>query len=313
MIWQVAVGLVLLLGGGEVLVRGAIAIAERLGMSPLVIGVVLVGFGTSAPELATCIDAAWKGSPGIAVGNIVGSNIANVLLILAIGALLRPIFCAPNAFKRDGSVIALSAIICAAIVIGGSATRLMGAFLLLILTAYLVWTALSDRRQVAGSGAAEKPDQAGSMPSLAINLGLVVLGLGAILYGADLLVIGAVQLAERLGVSETLIGLTVVAIGTSLPELATTVVAAFRRQGEVAFGNIIGSNIFNSFGILGATAMVQPITIPPEVAAFDIWVMLGATTALLVFAITRWRITRWEGGALLAGYVAYLGVLTTGI
>ncbi len=307
MILSLLAGLVLLLAGGEMLVRGAVATAERLRVSPLVIGVTLVGFGTSAPELVTCIDAALQGAPGIAIGNIVGSNIANVLLILAIGALLSPFSCSPKAFKRDGAVIALSAIACTVVVISGSIGRPIGAALVLALVAYLIWTTWADRN---GTKADTLPaDPAEKRPSLAMNLGFVALGLGGIIYGADLLVAGAVDLAGRLGVSQTLIGLTLVALGTSLPELATTVVAAIKRQGDVAFGNIIGSNIFNSLGILGATAIVKPITIPAAVAAFDIWVMLGATAALILFAVTGWRINRVEGGLLLAGYAGYLGVM----
>ncbi|MGI9436661.1 MAG: calcium/sodium antiporter [Geminicoccaceae bacterium] len=309
MIWQLLGGLVLLLVGGEALVRGAVAVAERLGVSQLLIGVTLVGIGTSAPELVTCIDAALQGSPGIAIGNVVGSNIANVLLILAIGALLCPVHCSPNAFRRDGVVIALSAIACTIVVVGGSVTRIMGAALLAGLVGYLVWAALTDHQESDSdpptSVAASSEQKQAVLTSLAMALG----GLGAIIWGADLLVMGAIDLASSLGVSETLIGLTIVAVGTSLPELATTVMAAIKREGDVAFGNIIGSSIFNSLGVLGATAVVQPIAIPLDVVGFDIWVMLGATGALLLFAVTSWRINRMEGGALLAGYVAYLGVL----
>lgn len=308
MILSLLAGLVLLFAGGELLVRGAVTTAERLRVSPLVIGVTLVGFGTSAPELVTCIDAALKGSPGIAIGNIIGSNIANILLILAIGALLCPVACSPNAFKRDGPVIALSSIACGAVVITGSVSRTTGVALVLALIAYLIWVTWGDRQQPDAEALSAGP--VGEQPRLAINLVMAVLGLGGIILGADLLVVGAIELAGRLGVSETLVGLTIVAVGTSLPELATTVIAAIKRQGDVAFGNIIGSSIFNSLGILGATAVVQPIAMPDDVAAFDIWVMLGATAALIMFAMTSWRINRFEGGLLLAGYLGYLGVVT---
>ena len=308
MILSLLVGLTLLLVGGEMLVRGAVATAEQLRVSPLVIGVTLVGFGTSAPELVTCIDAALQGVPGIAIGNVIGSNIANVLLVLAIGALLSPVACTPNTFLRDGPVIALSAIACTAVVLIGNIGRLVGALLVLALVVYLVWTALSDRASSVSDTESESEDRA--EPRLAANLVLAFVGLGGIIYGADLFVLGAVDLANLLGVSETVIGLTVVAIGTSLPELATTIIAAFKRQGDVAFGNIIGSNIFNSLGILGTTAMVQPFAIPASVASFDIWVMLGATAALIVFAITSWRINRIEGGLLLTGYAGYLTIIT---
>lgn len=308
MILELVIGLVLMLAGGEGLVRGAVALAERLGVSPLVIGVTLIGFGTSAPELAACIDAALTGAPDIAVGNVVGSNIANVLLILAVGALVHPIIAQPKALRRDGPVLVGSALIFLAIVLSGQIGRALGAVLLIGLIAYLILAMLDDRKQVS-SIAADTPSQAEGRPfSLVFNLGLVVMGLAAVLFGAHLLVAGAVDLAERLGVSEAVIGLTLVALGTSLPELATAIIASLKRQGEMAFGNVIGSNIFNTLGIFGATAVVQPIGVPAEVAAFDVWVMLAATAALLVFAVTHWRVSRREGAVLLAGYVAYIGM-----
>ena len=306
MILSLILGLALLLAGGEMMVRGSVAMAERLRVSPLIIGVTLVGFGTSAPELVTCIDAALQGAPALAVGNIVGSNIANVLLILAIGAILSPFACSPDAFKRDGSVVALSTIACTAILVSGDVSRLIGIILVVMLITYLVWATLADRKE---HGAADQegngePAKAGSLLG---NLAITVIGLGGILFGADLLVMSAIDLATHFGVSQTLIGLTIVALGTSLPELATTVIAAAKRQGDVAFGNIIGSNIFNSLGILGATAAVKPISVPADVIAFDVWVMLAATAALILFAVTSWRINRIEGGLLLSGYIGYIG------
>lgn len=306
MILSLLIGLTLLFAGGEMLVRGAVATAERLQVSPLVIGVTLVGFGTSAPELVTCIDAALRGAPDIAVGNIVGSNIANILLILAVGALLSPVACSPIEFKRDGVVIALSAIACTAVVLSGHASRLIGFVLVISLLVYLIWVTWADN----GSEPAQEELPTTGQSPLIVYIIMTLLGLGAIVYGADLLVAAAIELASLLGVSEALIGLTVVAIGTSLPELATTVMAAIKRQGDVAFGNIIGSSIFNSLGILGATAMVKPIDIPADVAAFDIWVMLGATALLILTAVTSWRINRMEGGLLLTGYVSYLGFMS---
>lgn len=307
MVWQLAIGLVLLLAGGDALVRGAVALAKRLGISPLVIGVTLVGFGTSAPELATCIDAALIGAPGIAVGNVVGSNIANVLLILAAGAILHPINAEPAALRRDGPVLAGSAFICVAIVISGGIGRGLGALLLAGLIAYLTLAALSDRRQAnAVVGDRDGRREAGTS-ALPLELTLAVFGLAGVLLGAHWLVEGAIRLAGLLGVSDAVIGLTLVAVGTSLPELTTAVIASIKRQGDLAFGNVIGSNIFNSLGIFGATALVQPIGVPADIAGFDIWVMLGATTALLVFAITGWRISRPEGVVLLLCYAAYIG------
>ncbi len=308
MIWQLVFGLVLMLIGGEGLVRGAVALAERLGISPLVIGVTLIGFGTSAPELATCIDAALRGAPGIAVGNVIGSNIANVLLILAVGAVLYPIAAQRRSLGRDGSVLLASALVCTAIVMSGYIGRWLGAVLLISLAIYLIMTALDDHRQMAvrdDSGEARTDERPFAVP---INLALLAFGLGAVLLGADLLVESAIELAGRLGVSDAVIGLTVVAVGTSLPELVTAVIASLKREGALAFGNVVGSNIFNSLGIFGATALVQPIDIPDDIARFDIWVMMAATIMLLVFAITNWRISRREGAILLICYIAYIGM-----
>jgi cation:H+ antiporter len=306
-IWQLVFGLLLMLAGGESLVRGAIALAERFGISPLVIGVTLVGFGTSAPELATCIDAALRNAPGIAVGNVIGSNIANVLLILAVAALLRPIACHPHVIRRDGAAVLASGIVCTITVLFGYVDRWMGAVFLAVLTGYLIAATLDDRNQ--GKNEDEGRERASPTRPLLLDLSLLIFGLGGVLIGADLLVTSAIDLAERLGVSQATIGLSVIAIGTSLPELVTVAVASFKRQGDLAFGNVIGSNIFNVFGILGATALVQPITIPADVTDVDIWVMLGATLMLLLFAITNWRISRREGAVLLMGYFVYLGFL----
>lgn len=308
MILSVTLGLILLLAGGEMLVRGAVTTAERLRVSPLIIGVTLVGFGTSAPELVASISAVLEGAPGLAVGNIVGSNIANVLLILAIGALLSPFACSPDAFKRDGPVVALSAVACTAVLMSGHVSRMIGIALLITLIAYLVWATLADRQERATAD--EDDDGTDKKAHLGISLLLAAIGLGGVLFGADLLVAGAIDLAAHFGVSQAIIGLTVVALGTSLPELATTIIAAVKRQGDVAFGNIIGSNIFNSLGILGATAIVQPIAVPADAVTWDVWVMLAATAALILFAITNWRINRTEGGILLTGYVGYLGLIS---
>ena len=308
MIWTLLIGLMLMLAGGEGLVRGAVALAERLGVSPLVIGVTLIGFGTSAPELATCIDAALIGSPGIAIGNVIGSNIANVLLILAAGALIYPIAAEPRALRRDGPVLIVSALVCAVIVMAGHVGRWVGAILVLSLVIYLTLTALSEHRRGARQDDAVDGEAKEGAASILFNLSLALLGLGAVLLGAHLLVKSAVDLAGSLGVSEAVIGLTVVAIGTSLPELVTAVTASLKRQSDLVFGNVIGSNIFNSLGILGATALVKPVDVPADIAGFDIWVMLAATVALLVFALTHWRISRREAAVLMIGYIAYVGL-----
>ncbi len=317
MLVSLILGFVLLVVGGEGLVRGAVATATRLGVSPLFTGIVLVGFGTSTPELVTSVQAALAGSPGIAVGNIVGSNIANILLILGLGALLLPMACRPEAFYRDGTVLVLSSVALGAVVLTGALDRWTGLVFIAALLAYLVFTYVKEsdspgeaaRRHEAGA-ALQLPEQ--PMP-LWLALIVALVGIALTVVGARLLVAGAIELATQLGVSQTIIGLTVVAVGTSLPELVTAVIAALKKQADVAFGNIVGSNIYNILGILGITAVVQPLDVPREIADFDIWVMLAATVLLLFFAISGWRVSRREGGVLLALYVAYVGYLGWGV
>ncbi|MEX2629908.1 MAG: calcium/sodium antiporter [Tistlia sp.] len=315
---EIAAGLVCLLAGGDALVRGAVALARRLGISPLLIGLVLVGFGTSTPELMTSLEAAFLGAPGIAIGNVVGSNTCNILLILGLGALLRPIAVAPAAFRRDGSVMALAALACLTLAFTGTLEPVIGLGFLLVLAVYLVFS-YRQERTVGGASAELHRQEAASVPTAAIEppsrLPLALLlafgGLAGVLFGARLLVGGALEVAREAGLSETVLGLTLVAVGTSLPELAATLVAALRRQGDVALGNIVGSNIFNVFGILGVTAIVEPIPVPPQILAFDVWVMLAATAALIAAALLWRRLGRLLGLGFLAAYGAYLAVLFT--
>ena len=310
-IWlQLAAGLLLLLAGGEALVRGSVAVATRLGLSPLVIGLTLVGLGTSAPELVACIEAALIGAPGLAVGNIVGSNIANILLILGISALLLPVATKREAFTRDGAVLAATTIVFVAVVtLAGAVGRGTGIAFLALLAAYLVWTYVTERRAPDAAGVRYAEEAEEVMPRgmpLWAALAFAVGGIAAVVFGADLLVRGAIEIAREVGLSETVIGLTLVAVGTSLPELATSIVAAARRHTDVAFGNVVGSNIFNVLGIAGATAIVAPFDVPAEVLRLDIWVMLATVALLAVFAVTGWRISRREGAVLLLAYVGYL-------
>jgi len=321
----VLAGLVLLVLGGDLLVRGAVKAATRLGVSPLVIGLTLVGFGTSTPELVTSVQASLAGAPGIAIGNIVGSNIANILLILGIAALIAPIAVQARALRRDGAVALAVAVAFAALAFVWPLDRVVGAVFVAGLALY-IWTAFRQETSAApataGHGAlydkalategvddALAPDTAERGGSLLWPLLLALAGLVLVVAGGWLLVEGATELARAFGISETVIGLTVVAVGTSLPELVTSVVAALRRQADVAFGNIIGSNIYNVLGIGGVTGLVAPVTIPTEIATFDLPVMVGVTALMLVFAYTARKIARWEGAVLLAGYGVYLWFL----
>ena len=311
-----AIGLVLLLIGGELFVRGSVSIARRLGVSPLLIGLTLVGFGTSTPELVTSLQAAMAGSPGVATGNVIGSNIANILLILGLAALLKPVLVDARAFRRDSVVLVLSALLCLGVVMSGVLDRLSGlAFItgLVVYIGFAIWqergTVMAGSVDIAAAAGAGEPLPA---PSSTVLAGMFTLsGLALVIIGASLLIDGAVGIATRFGISETIIGLSIVAVGTSLPELATSVIAALRGQGDVAFGNIVGSNIYNVLGILGVTALVQPIPVPPEIMAADIWIMLAATCVLILVARTGHRITRTEGTLMLASYGAYTAWLAS--
>jgi len=319
-IWlPLAGGLVLLVAGGDLLVRGAVRVAGRLGVSPLVIGLTLVGFGTSAPELVTSVQAALSGEPGIAWGNVVGSNIANILLIGGTSALLFPIAVAAPALRRDAVVMLAVAAVFTALAALVPMDRVVGAASLLLLAAYTVLAFRQERGANGGAlhdkeialealdpGLAPRPSrQGGLLLPLILSLGGLVLVIG----GGAALVRGAVALAQSLAIPETVIGLTIVAVGTSMPELVTSVMAALRRQGDVAFGNIVGSNIINILGIGGVTALIAPVPVPAAIAGFDAPVMLGVSVLMVLLAVTGLRISRREGALLLAGYAAYLAVL----
>lgn len=312
-VWiSIGLGLALLVIGGEVLVRGASTAARKLGVSPLVIGLTLVGFGTSTPELVISLQAALAGAPGIAVGNVIGSNISNALLILGLTALIAPVAVDRRAFLRDGPVLALVTAGAVWAFLQGDLTRLMGSVAVALLAAYMlvVWLLERKRPDPEGERMEDVADlKSGWRGSLWLALGLTAVGIGVTIAGANFLVDGAVSLARSMGVSDTIVGLTVVAIGTSAPELATSIIAALRRQGDVALGNVIGSNLYNLLGILGITAMVKPIPVPPEVLAVDIWMLAGATAAMILFAIRGMRIKRLDGLILLSAYFGYMAWL----
>jgi cation:H+ antiporter len=311
-ILELAGGLVLLVIGGDSLVRGAVAVAASLGVSKLLIGLTLVGFGTSTPELVTSLQAALLESPGIAVGNVVGSNIANVLLILGTAAVITPIACNPPAFFRDSSVLAGSSLLLAVVAVTGALSRPAGLLFVVLLLAYIVLSYVRERRIPDASAVLHElgTERPGPTPtSLGVGLLFAIGGIAVTILGARLLVDGAIVLAAAAGISETIIGLTVVALGTSLPELVTAVVAALRNHDDVALGNVVGSNIYNVLGILGMTAIVQPLEVPPEILGFDLWVMLGVTALMIVFAVSGRRISRGEGAIFLGGYAAYIAIL----
>lgn len=306
---QIIAGLLLLLAGGEALVRGAVAVATRLGISTMLIGLTLVGFGTSTPELVASIKATLAGAPGIAIGNVIGSNIANILLILGLSVLIFPMATNRGAFVRDAPVLIIVTLIALIACLFDVIGRTTGAVFLLLLVAYAGFSYFMDRRTqdaAARMHEAEALEVMPAKPNLVKGAVVALGGMAGVILGADLLVDGAIVVARAAGLSETVIGLTLVAVGTSLPELATSVLAAIRRHADVAFGNIVGSNIFNVLGILGTAAVVEPLTVPSQVAAFDAWVMLGVTVLLVVFAVSGWRLNRWEAAVFLVAYAAYL-------
>ncbi len=301
---QATVGLLLLYAGGESLIRGASTLASRLGVSSLAIGLTVVAFGTSAPELVVSVDAALSGANDISVGNVVGSNIANMALVLGLAALLRPARVEAKLVRIDAPILILVSFALLAVLANGEATRLEGGVLLFGLACYLVftfWEAGREPSQVREEFASAAP---GSPDRASVGGLLVVAGLSLLVAGGHLLVGAAVDLATALAVSQAAIGLTIVAVGTSLPEFATSVVASMRGQGDIAVGNVIGSSIFNILGILGLTAAVRPLE-SGGIGWLDLGAMAGLACVLAVLLSTRLRLGRVEGGFLLATYVTY--------
>lgn len=299
-----AAGLALLTFGADFLVRGAISLANRFGMPPLLIGLTVVGFGTSMPELLVSLQAALGGAPAIAVGNVVGSNIANILLILGVAAAISPINARIPNLPRDLVMMIVAALVMLGLGYLGVVGFWPGLAMFLGLAAYLAWVTSTDRCK-PGEEAEDLKVRLSGWKELVYIIG----GLAGLFIGAHFLIGAATEIARGFGISEAVIGLTIVAVGTSLPELATSVVAAYRGQSEVALGNVVGSNIFNILGILGITAMVIPVPIESSIASFDNPFMLAVSLALMALILIVGRIGRGPGIAMLAiytGYVAWL-------
>ena len=301
----IVLGLAALFGGGTALVRGASDLARGFGVSPLWIGLTVVAFGTSAPELVVSSLAAARDQGPIALGNVLGSNIANIGLILAVSALIRPIVVESRLLRADLPVLAAVSLGVAALLFDGELGRVAGGVLVVVLLAWIVIGArMASNTDVLVEEAAELLPE--KRLAWAASIGFVLLGLVLLVVGAEALVRGAVSIARDLGMSETWIGLTVVAIGTSLPELATSIVAASRGQSDVAVGNVVGSNVFNSTGILGIAALVRPLR-DPALGVADLAMMLALALVLIPLARTRGTISRREGAVLLVVYVIYIG------
>ena len=305
----VIAGLVLLFLGGESLVRGASTVAVRLGISPLVIGLVVVSGATSAPELAVTTGAVLTGEPDLAVGNVIGTNIANILLILGLSAIIGPLLIKRQLVRFDLPLLLGLSALFFVLSLDGVITRLDGLLLLLGLAFHVVTSLIIGRRDAANPDIprAQMPLNT-TVVSPWVALGLLVLGSGLLVAGAQLLVTGAVSIATELGVSSLVVGLTVVAIGTSLPELATALVAIRRGERDMAVGNIVGSNLFNIGLVLGLPAIIfsEGIPVPPAALALDLPLMLAATLALVPLAFTGFVFARWEGVLFVILYLAYL-------
>jgi len=313
---QVAIGFVLLLVAAEFMVRGAVALARKMGISPLVIGMTVVAIGTSAPELVVGLQAGLAGAAGLALGNVIGSNIANVLLILGAAGLVAPIVSKEGSLLRDAVVLMGGSVLFAFFCMQGSIGLVAGIILVGALVGFLI---SSYRREHDQGGAdaelhVEEVEEVGNLPE---NMGIVLAalfgGIAGILYGADLLVDGGVAIARSFGVSDEVIGLTLIALGTSLPELAASVVAAIRGHADVAIGNVVGSNLFNILGIAGVVAIVTPLPVSQQIVSFDIWVMLAATAMMLPLLIWGWRLNRSAAVVFLACYAAYVGLQAFGV
>lgn len=305
----IVLGVILLSGGGEALIRGSLGAAKRLGVSPLLSGLVILGFGTSAPELVVSAGAALSGQPDIAIGNVVGSNITNILLILGVCALIAPFNIKPVVLRRDVFTVLLATILIIILISNAMLTRLDAVMLLTAFLAYLAWVYLGERKNTSPAGQLLHAESEEVTPVPDSPLWIVVFiitGLALLILGSQVLLSGAVRIALYLDVSEALIGLTLVALGTSLPELSVSVIAAFRGHSDVAVGNILGSNIFNILGILGISALLQPLSVHFRVLQFDQWILLGTSLLLLLFLYTSRQLNRIESAILLLGYIAYV-------
>lgn len=314
----VIAGVGLLAGGGEALVRGAVVLARLARVSPAVIGLTVVAMGTSLPELAVSLLAGLEGRPDVAMGNVVGSNSFNIGVVIGIAAIVAPLAVHGHAVRLEWPFMFVVSFVALLLVRDGAVDRMEGAFFVVSLVLFTLYVIRLARTEVTTREASDLAQEVaaltllGRMRGVAIPLGLVLGGIGLMVLGARLLVSGAVSVAEAAGVSERVVGLTIVAGGTSLPELAASVAAALRRQTELAIANVIGSNIFNLLGILGIVALVRPVGVAPAIVATDMWWMLGFSLVLWPLLRTGMTVRRLEGAVLLAGYGTYLVLLLRG-
>ncbi len=309
-----AAGLVLLVVGAELLVKGASKLAAAAGISPLVIGLTIVAFGTSAPEMAVSVGAAWSGQADLALGNVVGSNIFNVLFILGLSALVAPLVVAQQLVRLDVPLMIVASVVVLLMGLDGRIDRLDGAILFAGILGYTAFLVVQSRKETSAAVkeeyAQEYGQKGGALHHLQ-NVLFILGGLVLLVLGSRWLVDAAVEIAHYFGVSELVIGLTIVAAGTSLPELATSVIASVRGERDIAVGNVVGSNIFNLLSVLGLSSVVSPagIAVPDAAVVFDIPVMIGVALACLPIFFTGYIITRWNGALFLFYYLAYTAYL----
>ena len=307
-------GLLILLLAGDALVKGAVNLSLRLGVPALIVSLTIVAFGTSAPELLIAIKAVLQDSPGIALGNVVGSNTANVLMVLGFPAILAAMQTSECETRKTYNFMIAATVLFIALAFRGVFDRFAAVLLLIALAGVLADAFVeASRHRKAGKAVEKEEEVEGADPDMSGKLIAVflVLGLIGLPIGASLLVDNATIIARNYGVSETAIGLTLVAVGTSLPELATTTMAALRRQADVALGNVIGSNMFNLLAIVGIAALIGPIPVDPAFLRFDLWVMLAASLILIPFVFMKADISRMAGAALAALYIAYIWIVLT--
>ena len=305
----IAIGFVLLYVGGELLVRGAESIALRFGMSPLLVGLTVVALGTSSPELFVSVNAALDGLSDVALGNAVGSNICNIALVLGIGALLRPIKVEAQLMRLDGPILIVCSTLLIVLLLDGVLSKTEGILLTAAIIFYICFSIYEARKDKAVLDVEFADTMHQSQPSLWLSVLLIVVGLAMLKFGSQYFIEGAVIVARNFGIDEALIGLTLIALGTSLPELAATVVASIKGRGDIAIGNAIGSSIFNILGILGVTAIITPIS-RGDVSWVDLGVMISLAVLLLPMLFTKRLLSRWEGGVLLCCYFGYLILLS---
>jgi cation:H+ antiporter len=301
-LFLVVIGIAGLAYGGDLLVDNASRLARGFGISPLVIGLTVVAFGTSAPELAASLAAALRGSPEIALANVIGSNIANVGLILGASALMWPLTTTWSFVRREVAVMIVASLVAMLLLLDGGLGRIEAGVLLLGLVAFLVIAFRGDGGAASGE---TRDDRTPASPRLRPAL-LALAGVGLLAVAAQALVTGAISLAQAWGVSERVIGLTMVAVGTSLPELASSIAAALRRQGDIILGNIVGSNLFNLLSVLALAGLVHPLQTDASALRLDLFVMLAFAAVVAPIAVTGWRVGRREGAALLVAYLVYV-------